>query len=53
MRSTHFSTRIEGNRLTLAEAEAVLSLKKNLPGREHDVLEIQRYYEALELVVLK
>jgi len=42
LRSTHYSTRIEGNRLTLAEAEQVLAGRKvPLHGRERDVEEDQ------------
>src|SRR3954469_14223811 len=42
LRSTHCSTRIEGNRLTLAEAEQVLTGRKvPLHGRERDVEEDQ------------
>jgi Fic family protein len=50
VRSTHFSTRIEGNRLTLVEAEQVLLLGKAFPGRERDTLEIKHYFQALEQV---
>jgi len=48
LRSTHFSTRIEGNRLTLAETERVIREGARLPGRERDVHEVERYYLALE-----
>lgn len=47
VRSTHFSTRIEGNRLTLQEAEQVLSDGKTFRGRERDTLEVQHYFQAL------
>ncbi|MDP6154793.1 MAG: hypothetical protein QF682_01475 [Candidatus Thermoplasmatota archaeon] len=48
IRSTHFSTRIEGNRLTLAEAEAVIEgTKTQFPGRERDVREVNCYWNAL------
>jgi len=47
MRSTHFSTRIEGNRLTLAEAEQAVFGRKEFPGRERDTLEVQHYFQAL------
>jgi Fic family protein len=50
VRSTHFSTRIEGNRLTLAEAERVIVEGKAFPGRERDTLEVQHYYQALDEV---
>jgi Fic family protein len=48
LRSTHYSTRIEGNRLTLAEAEQVLAGRKvPLHGRERDVGEVRSYWKAL------
>jgi Fic family protein len=48
LRSTHYSTRIEGNRLTLAEAEQVLAGRKvPFQGRERDVAEVQSYWKAL------
>ena len=50
VRSTHFSTRIEGNRLTLVEAEQVLLEGKDFPGRERDTLEVQHYFKALAQV---
>ena len=48
IRSTHYSTRIEGNRLTLAEAEAVVSgSRTRFHGRERDVSEVRNYWHAL------
>ena len=48
LRSTHYSTRIEGNRLTLAEAEQVLAGRKvPFPSRERDVEEVRSYWKAL------
>lgn len=48
LRSTHYSTRIEGNRLTLAEAEQVVEGKRvHLRGRERDVGEVRNYWSAL------
>jgi Fic family protein len=48
LRSTHFSTRIEGNRLTLAEAEQVLASRRvPFHGRERDVREVRSYWKAL------
>lgn len=48
LRSTHFSTRIEGNRLTLAEAEQVLAGRRvPLHGHERDVGEVRGYWKAL------
>ena len=50
VRSTHYSTRIEGNRLTLAEAEQVILDGKTFLGRERDTLEVKHYFQALEQV---
>jgi len=50
VKSTHFSTRIEGNRLTLAEAEQAVIEGKQFPGRERDTLEVQHYFQALAQV---
>ena len=47
LRSTHFSTRIEGNRLTQVEVGAALD-GVVFPGRERDVDEVRNYYRALE-----
>jgi Fic family protein len=48
LRSTHFSTRIEGNRLTLAEAEQVLAGRRVLfHDRERDAREVRSYWKAL------
>ena len=48
VRSTHFSTRIEGNRLTLVEAEQAVVEGREFPGRERDTLEVKHYFQALE-----
>ncbi len=50
LRATHYSTRIEGNRLTLAEAEQAVMAGRRFPGRERDVAEVQNYYRALQQV---
>jgi Fic family protein len=48
LRSTHYSTRIEGNRLTLAQAEQVIQgRQRSFPGRERDAREVQHYWSAL------
>jgi Fic family protein len=48
VRSTHYSTRIEGNRLTLAEAEKVIREDRtDFHGRERDVREVRNYWNAL------
>ena len=48
IRSTHYSTRIEGNRLSLKETEMVVKQGRQFPGRERDVKEVERYYQALQ-----
>jgi Fic family protein len=51
LRSTHYSTRIEGNRLTLAEAEDVVRGRQvAFAGRQRDVGEVERYWKAIEKV---
>lgn len=48
LRSTHYSTAIEGNRLTLAETrEAVHQRGVRFHGRERDVAEVRNYWQAL------
>ena len=48
IRSTHYSTRIEGNRLTLGEAEQVVQGRRlRLHGRERDAGEVRSYWQAL------
>lgn len=46
--STHYSTEIEGNRLTLEQAEKVIYSKANFPGRKRDEQEVLGYYRALD-----
>lgn len=48
IRSTHYSTLIEGNRLTLKETEMAVQQGRQFPGRERDVQEVERYYQALQ-----
>lgn len=49
VRATHYSTRIEGNRLTLEEAEEVVAVRKKvIHGRERDVAEVRNYWDALD-----
>lgn len=48
VRSTHYSTRIEGNRLTLDEAEQVIAGRRtSFAGRARDVSEVLNYWNAL------
>src|ERR1700761_4777272 len=48
--STHLSTQIEGNRLTLLQVENVVAGEGNFPGRERDEAEVRHYFAALEHV---
>ena len=48
--STHYSTMIEGNRLTQKEVSEVLLENKQIKGRERDEKEIKGYYKALDEV---
>ncbi len=51
IRATHYSTRIEGNRLTLEEAgEVIAGRRRVFHGRERDVAEVRNYWEALTRV---
>lgn len=48
IRSTHYSTYIEGNRLTLKETEQAVTKKQvSFFGRERDVKEVRNYWNAL------
>lgn len=54
--STHYSTAIEGNRLTQQEVELVVRDKKSIKGKLRDEKEVKAYYLALaelEKYVLK
>jgi Fic family protein len=46
--STHYSTMIEGNRLTQEQVSKVIEDKQHFPGRERDENEVLGYYVALE-----
>jgi Fic family protein len=46
--STHYSTQIEGNRLTLPEVEKVIAGQGGFPGRERDEKEVRNYYKAVD-----
>lgn len=47
--ATHYSTQIEGKRLTQAQVEHVLA-GAHFPGKERDEAEVRNYYKALEHV---
>jgi Fic family protein len=46
--STHYSTAIEGNRLTQEEVNKIIVNKISFPGRERDKKEVLAYHVALE-----
>ena len=48
--STHFSTQIEGNRLSRTQVEKVVAGEGAFPGRERDEAEVRHYYAALAFV---
>jgi Fic family protein len=48
--STHYSTQIEGNRLTAAQVRQVVEGEGGFPGRERDEAEVRHYFAALEYV---
>ncbi len=47
--STHYSTQIEGNRLTQTQVEDVLQ-GGTFPNRERDEREVKNYYQALDFL---
>lgn len=46
--STHYSTMIEGNRLTQEQVAQVIGRDRHFPGRERDQDEVKGYYAALD-----
>ncbi len=48
--TTHYSTQIEGNRLTQEEVVNVIKYKKVIPQRKRDEKEIKGYYKAIQFV---
>src|SRR2546422_7165597 len=46
--STHYSTMIEGNRLTQEQVAQVIGGDHRFPGRERDQDEVKGYYAALD-----
>lgn len=47
LHSTHYSTVIEGNRLTHEQVEQVVAKSQHFPGRERDEAEVKGYYAAI------
>jgi Fic family protein len=50
MASVHYSTKIEGNRLTLKQVEDTILRKKVVPHKERDSSEVKAYYKAMDYV---
>ncbi len=50
LQSTHYSTKIEGNRLTEEEVEVVVFKNKHFIHKKRDEKEVLGYYEALDEV---
>ncbi len=48
--STHYSTLIEGNRLSQEQVSMVIERQEHFPGRERDEREVLGYYAAVEKV---
>ena len=48
--SIHYSTKIEGNRLTTQEVEKVLYFQERIEGKERDEKEVLGYYASLEFM---
>lgn len=48
--STHYSTMIEGNRLTQEQVAIVIAEDRHFPGRDRDEGEVKGYYAALDEV---
>jgi len=48
LQSVHYSTMIEGNRLTKEQIIKVIKQHKTIPGRERDEKEVKGYYAALD-----
>ena len=46
--TTHYSTMIEGNKLSSDEVKEVITLEGHFPGRERDECEVKGYYAALD-----
>lgn len=48
--STHYSTMIEGNKLSLDQIKQVLEHNGHFPGKERDEQEVKGYYAALDQI---
>jgi Fic family protein len=50
LKTIHYSTQIEGNRLTQVQVQQVIEEGTHIPGRDRDEKEVRGYYAALEYV---
>lgn len=50
LKTTHYSTMIEGNQLTIDQVEGLIALGSTFPGRKRDEKEVLGYYAALEKI---
>lgn len=50
LQTTHYSTMIEGNRLSQKDVDGVLRQNQHFAGRERDEREVRNYYDALDFV---
>lgn len=48
--SIHYSTKIEGNRLTLKEVEEAVFKRKIIENRQRDSFEVNAYYKAMNYI---
>lgn len=48
--SVHYSTKIEGNRLTMQQVESTIANKNTIQNRERDAREVRAYYDALDFI---
>lgn len=50
LHTTHYSTMIEGNRLSVEQIEGVIKHEQTIGGRERDEAEVKGYYKALKQI---
>ncbi|GHU10958.1 cell division protein Fic [Alphaproteobacteria bacterium] len=48
--SVHYSTKIEGNKLTHQQVEDAILKRKKIPYRERDSSEVKAYYKAMDYI---
>lgn len=50
LHTTHYSTMIEGNRLSIEQVESVIKDNETIGGRQRDEYEVKGYYKALKQI---